>query len=137
MDRLISALMTARSLKEAAEQADISYSTAKRIMATPEATARLAEMRQEMAKDALLEATQLARLARETLTAVMQDPRTPAYAKVQAASVALQYDKTINDLFAINERLAAIETRLDESEQDSPNQPSGPYRGGIGPIETK
>lgn len=118
MERLIQALMTARTLKEAAGMAGIGYSTAKRIMATPEANARLAQLRTEATKEAVLEATNLARLARETLAAVMLDERTPAYARVQAASAALNYDRAISDLFSINERLAVIEQRLADQQHE-------------------
>lgn len=136
-DRLLAALLTANSLKDAAAAADVPYDTARRWMRDPDFQAVLADLRRDAADAAVLEALRLAELARATLADILADEHAAAYVRVRAAEVVLTYERAVSDLYDLNERLAAIEARL--AEHDTPNQPTypaGPNGRGIG-YETK
>lgn len=111
-DRLVRALLEADTLKDAAAAAAIPYRTARRMMQQPDVQQALAEMRQDAAREAVLEAATLARLARETLRQVMDDLTAPPHARVRAAEAALGYEKAVAELFDVHQRLEALEARL-------------------------
>lgn len=113
-DRLVKTLLEADTLKGAAEAAGIPYRTARRMMQDPDVQQALADVRQEAARESVLEAAALARLARETLRQVMDDLTAPPHARVRAAEAALAYEKAVAELFDIHHRLEAIEARLSE-----------------------
>lgn len=107
--RLLEALLTHDTLKEAASAAEVPYQTAKRWLRDADMVAALTERRELAARESVLEAASLAQLARDTLRAIMADENAPAHARVRAATAALEYDRTISDLFDIDARLAALE----------------------------
>lgn len=128
--RLVAALMAHDTLKDAAEAAGIPYGTARRLMRDPDVVNALAELRQEAAREAVLEAATLARLARETLPQVMEDAGASTHARVRAAEAALAYARAIDDLFDIDARLAALEADKDEREHADDHYPPSGLSGG-------
>lgn len=136
-ERLIAALLTADTLKEAAKEAEVPYETARRYLRDPAVVEALAERRQEAAREAVLEAATLARLARETLRQVMEDETASTHARVRAAEAALAYARAIDDLFDIDARLAALEAERDERNREQRDEHESSYRGLSGGWHTK
>lgn len=131
-ERLIAALLTADTLKQAAQQADVPYETARRYLRDPAVVEALTERRQEVAREAVLEAASLAQLARETLRQVMQDERASTHARVRAAEAALAYARAIDDLFDVDARLATLEAEAEaqRDERDREQRSNGRGYGG-------
>lgn len=111
-DRLLGAMLTANSLKEAAQASGIPYEACRKWLRDPEFQLALTDARQATLKETLIEVEALARLARETLRAIMEDTSAPAYSRVQACTAALAHADKVMQMADIEERLAAIEQHL-------------------------
>lgn len=108
-EKLLAALLTSRTKKEAAAAAGISDRTMRTYFEDPEFCSRYREAFAGMVQDATRQAQQLLDPALSTLREVMEDEDIPAAARVNAAKIALDYAVRLTDQNDLAERLAALE----------------------------
>lgn len=120
--RLLNALLTANSLKDAAAEAGVPYETARRYLREPEFQDALKALRRESADASLLDAIALAERARAALAAVLDDPHVKGYVKVRAAEVILNWERSVGEMWELHDRLTAIEQRLAEQQEQQQGQ---------------
>ena len=108
-ERALSALVTSKSKKEAAQKAGITERTLRRYFENPEFCKRYREAFAQVVQDATRQAQQLLAPALSTLESVMQDEEIPAAARVNAAKIALDYAVRLTDQNDLAERLTALE----------------------------
>ena len=88
-ERALSALITSKSKKEAAQKAGITERTMRRYFENPEFCKRYREAFAQVVQDATRQAQQLLAPALSTLESVMADEDIPAAARVNAAKITL------------------------------------------------
>ena len=108
-ERALSALITSKSKKEAAQKAGITERTMRRYFENPEFCKRYREAFAQVVQDATRQAQQLLAPALSTLESVMADEDIPATARVNAAKIALDYAVRLTDQNDLAERLTALE----------------------------
>lgn len=108
-ERALSALLTSKSKKEAAQKAGITERTMRRYFENPEFCKRYREAFAQVVQDATRQAQQLLAPALSTLESVMADEDIPAAARVNAAKIALDYAVRLTDQNDLAERLTALE----------------------------
>lgn len=108
-ERLLAALLTSKTKKEAAAAAGITDRTMRTYFEDPEFCARYREAFANVVQDATRQAQQLLDPALSTLKEVMEDEEIPAAARVNAAKIALDYAVRLTDQNDLAERLAALE----------------------------
>lgn len=108
-ERLLAALLTSRTKKEAAAAAGIAYRTMLTYFEDPEFCRRYREAFAGVVQDATRQAQQLLDPALSTLREIMEDEELPAAARVNAAKIALDYAVRLTDQNDLAERLAALE----------------------------
>lgn len=108
-ERALSALITSKSKKEAAQKAGITERTMRRYFENPEFCKRYREAFAQVVQDATRQAQQLLAPALSTLESVMADEDIPAAARVNAAKIALDYAVRLTDQNDLAERLTALE----------------------------
>ena len=108
-ERALSALITSKSKKEAAQKAGITERTMRRDFESPEFCKRYREAFAQVVQDATRQAQQLLAPALSTLESVMADEDIPAAARVNAAKIALDYAVRLTDQNDLVERLTALE----------------------------
>lgn len=110
--RLVAALASSRTVKDAADKAKIAERTAWRYLADPAVKAELAagqDVLLTMATRGLVEDMQTARMV---LKAVMLDRDSPPSARVSAARAILEASLRFAEMVALAERVAALEERM-------------------------
>lgn len=108
-ERALSALITSKSKKEAAQKAGITERTMRRYFENPEFCKRYREAFAQVVQDATRQAQQLLAPALSTLESIMADEDIPAAARVNAAKIALDYAVRLTDQNDLAERLTALE----------------------------
>lgn len=108
-EKLLAALLTSRTKKEAAEAVGISERTMRTYFEDPEFCKRYREAFAQVVQDATRQAQQLLAPALSTLESVMADEDIPAAARVNAAKIALDYAVRLTDQNDLAERLTALE----------------------------
>lgn len=108
-ERLLAALLTSRTKKEAAAAAGIAYRTMLTYFEDSEFCRRYREAFAGVVQDATRQAQQLLDPALSTLREIMEDEELPAAARVNAAKIALDYAVRLTDQNDLAERLAALE----------------------------
>ena len=108
-EKLLAALLTSRTKKEAAAAAGISDRTMRSYFEDQEFCQRYREAFAGVVQDATRRAQQLLEPALSTLQTVMEDEEIPAQARVNAAKIALDYAVRLTDQNDLAERLAALE----------------------------
>ena len=108
-EKLLAALLTSRTKKEAAAAAGISDRTMRSYFEDQEFCQRYREAFAGVVQDATRRAQQLLEPALSTLQTVREDEEIPAQARVNAAKIALDYAVRLTDQNDLAERLAALE----------------------------
>ena len=108
-EKLLAALLTSRTKKEAATAAGISDRTMRSYFEDKEFCQRYREAFAGVVQDATRRAQQLLEPALSTLQTVMEDEEINPAARVNAAKIALDYAVRLTDQNDIAERLAALE----------------------------
>lgn len=108
-EKLLAALLTSKTKKEAAAAAGIAYRTMLSYFEDPEFCRRYREAFANVVQDATRQAQQLLDPALSTLREIMEDEELPAAARVNAAKIALDYAARLTDQNDLAERLAALE----------------------------
>lgn len=108
-ERTLSALITSKNKKEAAQKAGITERTMRRYFENLEFCKRYREAFAQVVQDATRQAQQLLAPALSTLESVMADEDIPAAARVNAAKIALDYAVRLTDQNDLAERLTALE----------------------------
>ncbi len=108
--RLIACLLTARSVQDAAKTAGVSERSAHRWLRDPAFHAELDAATKEAIAQTVRRLASLSVAATGVLAATMAEG-TPA-AKLRASHIALRSLPELAQLFALEERLAAVETAL-------------------------
>ena len=108
-EALISALLTAPSLADAAQTAGIGEVTAWRWLKDATFQAAYREARRAVVQHAITQVQQATGEAVETLRRVMQDPEAPASAKVSAAKNILDTAVKAVELEDLEARITALE----------------------------
>lgn len=108
-EKLLAALLTSRSKKEAAAAAGIAERTMRTYFEDPEFCQRYRESFAGVIEDATRQAQALLMPALSTLETVMTDEEINPAARVNAAKIALDYAVRLTDQNDLAERLAALE----------------------------
>ena len=108
-EKLLAALLTSRSKKEAAAAAGIAERTMRTYFEDPEFCQRDREAFAGVIEDATRQAQALLMPALSTLETVMTDEEINPAARVNAAKIALDYAVRLTDQNDLAERLAALE----------------------------
>lgn len=108
-EALMSALLTAPTLRDAAHLAGIGEVTAWRWLKDDTFQTAYREARREVVKQAISQVQQATGEAVETLRKVMQDPHAPASAKVTAARTILETAVKAVELEDLEARIVALE----------------------------
>ena len=107
--RAVEAILAARSLTEAAERANVGFSTLNRWRAQPAFREALREAQRRASEEALSALAGGARLAVQALVEVVDDPTSPAGARVAAARTLLDSLRAHLELSDLAERVEALE----------------------------
>lgn len=108
-EKALSALLTSKTKKEAAEKAGITDRTLRRYFGNPEFCKRYRAAFAGVVEDATRQVQQLLSPALSTLQEVMEDEEIPAAARVSAAKIALDYALRMTEQNDLAERLEAVE----------------------------
>src|SRR5882672_6649753 len=108
-EEAIVALLSYRSIDEAAHAVDISPNTLLRWLKDPEFDAAYREARRTAFSQSIARLQQMSGAAAATLGKVMVDPNTPASTKVRAADSILDHAAKAIEIEDIEARLAALE----------------------------
>src|SRR5437762_364452 len=119
----IAALLTQRSIEEAARTAGIGKQTLKRWLKMPAFQAAFLEARRAVYSQSNARLQQASSAAVATLCKIMVDPSAPASARVRAADRILEHGKQGIETEDIEVRLAALEQAAELP------HPTGRYRG--------
>ena len=112
--RLVSALLTAPTLTEAAKAAGVSDVTAWRWLKLPAVAAAYREARRAVVHQAMTRLQQVCGTAVDTLEAIMGDPEATPSSRVTAARCALDLAVKAVELEDLEARITALEHRLQE-----------------------
>jgi hypothetical protein len=107
-ERLATAVARGESLRRAADECGIAYTTARRRSAAPEFKSRVRELRRESLDGVVAGLGALASDAINTLKRIMDDPDNPALA-LKAADLTLQHVVALGEYQNIDARLSALE----------------------------
>lgn len=113
--KFLTALVSARSVEQAAAMADISKTTAYRWMREPDFTTALREARRECFQDVLRRVQGAASEAIEGLRAVMHNPGASDSARTRACEIILSTACRAFELFDLDERIARLEEAVNET----------------------
>mgnify|MGYP002767305645 CR=1 FL=1 len=113
-EKLLAALLTSRSKKEAAAAAGIAERTMRTYFEDPEFCQRYREAFAGVVQDATRRAQQLLEPALSTLQTVMEDEEINPAARVNAAKIALDYAVRLTDQNDILEQLRELERWKEE-----------------------
>jgi hypothetical protein len=108
-EEAIIALLSHRSIEEAARAVDISPNTLVRWLKDPEFDAAYREARRAAFSQSIARLQQMSGAAAATLGKVMVDPNTPPSTKVRAADSILDHAAKAIEIEDIEARLAALE----------------------------
>ncbi len=108
----IRALLSARTLGDAAREAQVTHRQLSRWLELPEFKAALSAAQQECLDIAIRRLSELSGVALDTLKSVMVSKRTSSPARVRAALGVLDYLLKYKELDEFEERLKALEARL-------------------------
>jgi hypothetical protein len=108
-DAAVLALLTARSVEEAAKVADVPVRTLHRWMKEPDFNAAYRAAKREAYGQAIARLHQMASAAVSTLGKVMVDPGTPPATKVRAADSILNHTTKAIEIEDIEARVAELE----------------------------
>jgi hypothetical protein len=114
----ILALLTNRSIEDAARACNTPVRTLYRWMKDPDFDAAFREAKRAAFAQAISRLHQMSSAAVTTLGKVMVEPGTPPATRVRAADAILNHTKKAVELEDIEARLAALEHRTDESKPD-------------------
>jgi hypothetical protein len=117
MEEAIAALLTHRSIEEAAKAVGIGEQTLLRWMKTPEFDAEYRKARRIAFRQATSRLQHAAGAAATTLTKVMIDPNTPPAVKVRAAECILDHGLKAIEVEDIEVRVSELERAAEESKQ--------------------
>jgi hypothetical protein len=118
--RAVSALLRCRTTAEAAEAADISESTLRRLRQQPEFLDAMANAQSEIFSSVCAEIRGLGGEAVATLASILKDANTLPAARTRAAAVILTLLLRVQRLDAQEQRLARLEMTLRRYENNSP-----------------
>jgi hypothetical protein len=127
--RAILALLTSRSVEEAAGASNIPVRTLYRWLKEPAFDAAYREAKRAAFSQAIARLHQMAGAAASTLGKVMVDPKTPPSTKVRAADSILNHTGKAIELENIEARVVALE-------RVGPRQTAEPNEGGAQPSST-
>jgi hypothetical protein len=113
-DALIAALLTAASIREAAQQVGIGEKTAWRWLKDVAFQAAYRDTRRAVVQHAIVQVQRATGTAVTTLLEVMQDVNAPASAKVSAAKAVLEMAVKAVELEDVEARLVALEASMQE-----------------------
>lgn len=108
-EKLLAALLTSRSKKEAAAAAGIAERTMRTYFEDPEFCQRYREAFAGVVQDATRRAQQLLEPALSTLQTVMEDEKIPAQARITAAKSIIDYSLKLTEQADILEQLRELE----------------------------
>ena len=108
-EKLLAALLTSRSKKEAAAAAGIAERTMRTYFEDPEFCQRYREAFAGVVQDATRRAQQLLEPALSTLQTVMEDEEIPAQARITAAKSIIDYSLKLSEQADILEQLRELE----------------------------
>jgi molybdenum-dependent DNA-binding transcriptional regulator ModE len=111
----IAALLSQRSIEEAARAAGVGYKTLLRWHQVPEFEAALRKARRDAVGQSTGRLQQGASAAATTLLKVMLDPGTPASTKVRAAECVLNHAQKAIELEDIEARVSELERASEEA----------------------
>ena len=113
-EKLLAALLTSRSKKEAAAAAGIAERTMRTYFEDPELCQRYREAFAGVVQDATRRAQQLLEPALSTLQTVMEDEEIPAQARITAAKSIIDYSLKLTEQADILEQLRELERWKEE-----------------------
>lgn len=113
-EKLLAALLTSRTKKEAAAAAGISDRTMRSYFEDKEFCQRYREAFAGVVQDATRRAQQLLEPALSTLQTVMEDEEIPAQARITAAKSIIDYSLKLNEQTDILEQLRELEEWREE-----------------------
>lgn len=113
-EKLLAALLTSRSKKEAAAAAGIAERTMRTYFEDPEFCQRYREAFAGVIEDATRQAQALLMPALSTLQTVMEDEEIPAQARITAAKSIIDYSLKLTEETDILEQLRELEEWRDE-----------------------
>jgi len=109
MEQAIAALLSHRSVEDAARAVGISVNTLQRWMRTPEFQAALREARRKILSQAIGQLQNAANAAAKTVLKIMVDPTVPAGIRLRAAEVVLEQAVKAGEMEDTADRLAQLE----------------------------
>ena len=113
-EKLLAALLTSRSKKDAAAAAGIAERTMRTYFEDPEFCQRYREAFAGVVQDATRRAQQLLEPALSTLQTVMEDEEIPAQARITAAKSIIDYSLKLTEQADILEQLRELERWKEE-----------------------
>ena len=112
MEEAIAALLTEASIEAAAQQVGIGYRTLHRwLREDTDFQKAYRKAKRHVVEQAMTQVQQASGTAVATLLAVMQDPETPASAKVSAAKAVLEQALKTVEIEDLESRIAALEAQ--------------------------
>ena len=114
-EEAIAALLTQRSIEEAARACGLGTRTLIRWMKLPEFNAAYREARRAVFSQSIARLQQATTAAVSTLLKVMVDPNTPASTRVRAADSVLDHSAKSIEIEDIEARVAELERATEES----------------------
>lgn len=108
-ERALAALMTARSLKDAAQEAGIDYRTMRRYMKDPDFLTEYRRITGEILSEARMRAQQSIAPALDTLHGICTDLEAKNGDRIAAARSVLEWASKLTELTDFEERIAALE----------------------------
>ena len=108
-EKALAALMTSRTMKDAAEAAGIDPRTMRRYMQDADFIAEYRQMTAEMMQEARIRSQQLITPAIETLAEICLDDNAKNGERITAARSLLEWSLKITEVTDIEERLVALE----------------------------
>jgi hypothetical protein len=121
----IAALLSQRSIDEAARVAGIGARTLLRWLKLPEFEAAYREARRKAFSQSIARLQQGSTVAATTLLKVMLDAATPASTKVRAAESILTHSAKAIEIEDIEARVAALEEAATNAKSDTPRRAGG------------
>ena len=108
-EKILAALLTAGSVRKAAQITDISESTVRNRMADPEFRGKYDKLRGDLLQEATAGLTAKLESATGTMTEIMEDGQNPASVRVSAADAVLRHALRYVEAADILRRLDALE----------------------------
>jgi len=114
--RAIAALLSERDIRAAAKKAGVGERTLHRWLDDPAFQAELKTAETRAIDAAIRRLAELSGLAVDTLSAAMNDEQTPPATKIRAAEVVLTKRPLLKELYDLEARIAALESRLNDGQ---------------------